>query len=447
MSIVSELMPYEYASSVYDIDYHKLKSMGYKGLLFDIDNTLVHHGDDSNPKVDKFFQELKDMGFKCVMVSDNNEERILRFLKNIDAMYIAEAGKPGTKCYYKAMKMLNMDKSEVVMIGDQIFTDIRGANRAGIASILVHYIVIPGVTKIGKKRYLEKVIMFFYKRSKKYNHRFGAKNTLFCERGPVHYWISEKKEITKRHIKNAASRRKFCNNISGLELPNVVYSVSNSLIKKGPGIDPESQINKATNIMIACSKINGLILEPGEEFSFWDTVGKTNKRNGFKAGRVIKGNDLTIGIGGGLCNLANSLHLVILHSPIKVTEVHYHSDALAADPGGVRVPFSAGTSVSYNYIDFRFRNNTHQKIQLLAWVRDEKLYVELRSERPFKRLYKIDEEDHHFAKEDDKYYRVSKIYKVTYDRDTKKELKRILIRDNHSQVMFDYELIPKELIR
>lgn len=199
--------------------------------------------------------------------------------------------------------------------------------------------------------------------------------------------------------------------------------------------------------MIACSKINGLILEPGEEFSFWDTVGKTNKRNGFKAGRVIKGNDLTIGIGGGLCNLANSLHLVILHSPIQVTEVHYHSDALATDPGGVRVPFSAGTSVSYNYIDFRFRNNTHQKIQLLAWVRDEKLYVELRSERPFKRLYEIDEEDHHFAREDDKYYRVSKIYKVTYDRDTKKEIKRKLIRDNHSQVMFDYDLIPKVLIR
>ena len=79
-----------------------------------------------------------------------------------------------------------------------------------------------------------------------------------------------------------------------------------------------------------------------------------------------KGNDLTIGIGGGLCNLANSLHLVILHSPIEVTKVHYHSDALAADPGGVRVPFSAGTSVSYNYIDFRFRNNTNQNIQLLA---------------------------------------------------------------------------------
>ena len=150
-------MPYEYVDSVYNIDYHKLKSMGYKGLLFDIDNTLVHHGDDSNPKVDKFFEKLNDMGFKCVMVSDNNEDRILRFLKNIDALYIAEAGKPGTKCFYKAMKMLNMNKNEVVMIGDQIFTDIRGANRAGIASILVHYIVIPGVTKIGKKRMLEKL--------------------------------------------------------------------------------------------------------------------------------------------------------------------------------------------------------------------------------------------------------------------------------------------------
>ncbi len=174
MSIINELMPYEYVQSVYDIDYLKLKEKGYKGLLFDIDNTLVHHGDDSNPKVDKLFLELNNMGFKCVMVSDNNEERILRFIKNIDALYIAEAGKPGTKCFNDAIKMLGMKKSEVVMIGDQIFTDIRGANRAGIASILVHYIVIPGVTKIGKKRVLEKMILFFHRRSRKYNHRLGT---------------------------------------------------------------------------------------------------------------------------------------------------------------------------------------------------------------------------------------------------------------------------------
>lgn len=174
MSIISELMPYEYVNSVYDIDYYKLKSEGYKGLLFDIDNTLVHHGDDSNSKVDMLFEELNNIGFKCVMVSDNNEERIRRFLRNIDAQYVAEAGKPGTKCFYKAMKMLKMNKSEVVMIGDQIFTDIRGANRTGIASILVHYIFIPGVTKIGKKRILEKMILFFFRRSKKYNHRLGT---------------------------------------------------------------------------------------------------------------------------------------------------------------------------------------------------------------------------------------------------------------------------------
>ena len=77
----------------------------------------------------------------------------------------------------------------------------------------------------------------------------------------------------------------------------------------------------------------------------------------------------------------------------------------------------------------------------------DKLYVELRSEKEFKRIYEIEEEDYHFTEEDGVYFRVSKIYKMTYDRDTKEVLKRKLIRDNHSQVMFDYELIPKELIR
>ena len=88
MSIINELMPYEYVQSVFDIDFHSLMEKGIKGLLFDIDNTLVHHGDDSNPKVDKLFLELNNMGFKCVMVSDNNEERILRFLKNKRAVYV-----------------------------------------------------------------------------------------------------------------------------------------------------------------------------------------------------------------------------------------------------------------------------------------------------------------------------------------------------------------------
>ena len=119
----------------------------------------------------------------------------------------------------------------------------------------------------------------------------------------------------------------------------------------------ELQENKAVNLSLAAPKVNTVLIRPGETFSFWLTVGKTTKSKGYKDGRVIINNRLTPGIGGGLCNLSNTIHRLVLHSPLEVTEFHSHSDALAPDEGK-RVPFSSGTSVSYNYIDYRFKNNT-----------------------------------------------------------------------------------------
>lgn len=272
------------------------------------------------------------------------------------------------------------------------------------------------------------------------------KDKLFCEIHPVCYEISLKKEILKRHLKNLSGKEKFARTIKKEKLPNVISSHSSNLIKKGKGIDPVLQENKAVNIALACSKINGVILHPGEVFSFWRLVGKTTKRRGYRDGRVIVQNKLKPGIGGGLCNLGNTIHLLVLHSPLKVTEFHSHSDALAPDEGK-RVPFSAGTSVSYNNIDYRFQNNTDQDIQLLVWCEDGKLYGELRSERAFPWRYELAEEDHHFKKEGNKYYRISKIYKKTIDRSSGELLDKKLVLDNHSEVMYDYDLIPAEQIR
>ena len=270
---------------------------------------------------------------------------------------------------------------------------------------------------------------------------------LFCEMNPLFYTISEQKEICKRHIKNLTGKEKFAKDKQEEKLPNVVYSITSGLIKRGPGIDPVLQENKAINIDLASKEIDHLVIHPGETFSFWKTVGKTSKSKGYKDGRVIVGNRLQPGTGGGLCNLSNTLHRLVLHSPLTVTELWKHSDALAPDEGE-RHPFSTGTSVSYNNIDYRFRNDFHQDVQLCVWVEGETLNAELRSERAFPRYYKITEEDHHFTKEDDgNYSRVSKIYRETYDRKTDELLKKELIWDNHSMVMFDPALIPADQIR
>ena len=185
------------------------------------------------------------------------------------------------------------------------------------------------------------------------------------------------------------------------------------------------------------------MIYPGETFSFWKQVGKTTKRKGYRDGRVIIKNKLIPGTGGGLCNLGNTIHRLILHSPLTVTEFHSHSDALAPDEGK-RVPFSSGTSVFYNNGDYRFKNNTDQAFQLLIWCENEQLCAELRSEHPIEYAYRLVEEGHHFQKEGEKYYRVSKIYKETLDKETQKPVHRELVLDNYSEVMYDYELIPKE---
>ena len=154
-------------------------------------------------------------------------------------------------------------------------------------------------------------------------------------------------------------------------LPVQVSSYQSHLIKKGKGVDPVLQQNKAVNIKIAGRKINGIIIRPGETFSFWRTVGSITKKKGYKDGRIISANKLQPGLGGGLCNLGNTIHLLVIHSPLQVTEFHTHSDALAPDEGK-RVPMSSGTSVCYNYIDFRFKNTSADNVYICCNLSDDK---------------------------------------------------------------------------
>lgn len=450
--------PYAYVDSVFDIDYEKLYEKGFRGIVFDIDNTLVHHGDDSTPEIDALFEKIHKTGLKTLLLSNNSEARIRRFIKNIDTPYIYDAKKPETEGYYKAAKLLGLGKDEIIFAGDQIFTDILGANRCGFANILVKFICVDENAPIGKRRHAENIILKFYRRNKKYRDRLGditvgrkimqsSKHKNFCDINPFFYTLALKKGIFVRHIKDMTGSEKFAKTRYKKKLPVVVARHSSHLIKKGKGIDPVLQHNKADNIDIAARTMNGMIIRPGETFSFWKTVGKITAKKGYKDGRVIFQNKIKAGKGGGLCNLANTLNLLILHSPLTITEFHTHSDALAPDAGGVRVPLSAGTSVSYNYIDYRFKNNTKQNFQLCIWCENEELKAELRSEAKVPYSYEITEEDHHFHKEGDKYYRISKIYRNTIDKATGKNVEKKLIWDNHSMVMFDEDLIPEDLIR
>ena len=269
---------------------------------------------------------------------------------------------------------------------------------------------------------------------------------LFCEISPLTYAISAEKEILLRRLKDLCSHDRFASRREETPLPNLVKSHTSLLLRRLNGVDMELQENKVTNIALACRKINGITAGPGETFSFWRTVGSTTRRKGYKKGLVISKNGMLSDYGGGLCQMANMIHWLVLNSPLTVTELHHHSDALFPDDRR-RVPFGTGTSVCYNNVDYRFRNDTDQSVRIMVWIEDGELCGELTSERPFPCRYRLVEENHHFRREGDKFYRISQVYRIVTDRETGALVRKELILDNHSEVLYDYSLIPPDQIR
>ena len=270
---------------------------------------------------------------------------------------------------------------------------------------------------------------------------------LFCEYGPLAYKISLFKEARKKDLKDLIQGKKFAKKRQMENFEYIWKGDTKVLLRKLHGVDMDLQKNKVVNLKLASKKIDGIIVNPGEEFSFWNLVGNATEKKGYVEGLVISNSKMKKGIGGGLCQMANMIHWLVLHTPLTVTELHHHSDALFPDEKR-RVPFGTGTSISYKALDYRFKNTTPYPIQIRVWLDDKFLYGEIRSNVELKEKYKIVEEDNYYAKDiDGKFYRNSKVYRIIMDKETHEEKKKELILNNHSQVMYDYDLIPKEQIR
>lgn len=161
------LYPKEYVDSTYEIDFESWYQKGYRGVIFDIDNTLVPHGAPADDRALAFFKRLHALGFGTLMLSNNKEPRVKMFCDAVEAPYIYKAGKPKADGYRQAMKRLGTTAENTLFVGDQIFTDVWGANKAGIYSILVKPIHPKEEIQIVLKRYLERIVLFFYKRSRR----------------------------------------------------------------------------------------------------------------------------------------------------------------------------------------------------------------------------------------------------------------------------------------
>lgn len=156
--------PDQYLASTYVIDFEKLYEKGFRGLIFDIDNTLVPHNAPADDRAVALFERLKRIGYRCCLISNNQEPRVKMFNEKIQVDYVYNAHKPSTKNYIRAMEIMGTDRSNTLFIGDQLFTDVWGAKRAGIPNILVKPLHPKEEIQIVLKRYLEKIVLFFYRR-------------------------------------------------------------------------------------------------------------------------------------------------------------------------------------------------------------------------------------------------------------------------------------------
>ncbi|MBP2269270.1 vancomycin resistance protein VanW [Pseudarthrobacter sp. PvP004] len=260
---------------------------------------------------------------------------------------------------------------------------------------------------------------------------------LFCEISPFTYRLSVQRMIITRKVRDLFSFTAFARLRPDEVLPEVVYR-HNSLIRRKLGnVDLHLQENKAISLGIAAPLVNSVVIRPGETFSFWKLVGSCTEAKGYREGLVINHGRADSGIGGGLCQFTNLLHWMVLHSELTVVEHHHHGDLDLFPDYNRQIPFGSGTSIIYNYLDYRVRNDTDQAYQFLVTTSDEHLRGELRAERAPEVKFHIREEDAYFHEVDGHVYRHNKVMRLTRDKRTGLVTSKEPIIENNALVVYD----------
>jgi len=261
---------------------------------------------------------------------------------------------------------------------------------------------------------------------------------LFCEINPLTYAISVRKMRLSRHFKNIKRKRGFASSKSQELLPVVACRHKSLIIRGTEVVGREVQEGKAKNLAIAAPQISGILIKPGETFSFWHLLGAITRRKGYVEGLVLNKGALSTTVGGGLCQFTNLIHWMVLHSPLDVVERHSHDD-VDIYPDASAVPFGLGTSIMYNYLDYRFRNNTKCTFQLIMSVDETHLLGELRTCRIQKYSYNIVETDSQFVREGENIYRQNTVVRRVINNDTDAFESEEIIQKSHAKVLYQME--------
>lgn len=227
---------------------------------------------------------------------------------------------------------------------------------------------------------------------------------------PALYFLATRSRSIWRSLQWKFDGRNYAQHTNQTPLSFRVKQHQSLLIRKLGESDPRWQENKIINLKIATQNITGIIIQPKQTFSFCQLVGRPTTQKGYVEGMELSFGQARGGIGGGICQIANMIHWLVLHSPLEVVQRSQHSFDPFPDQGRV-LPFGSGAAIFYNYIDYQFYNPTDHCFQINLWFTEKHLKGELRCNHDLGYVYHIFEQNHQFLKIGSDYYRLNEIWR------------------------------------
>lgn len=261
------------------------------------------------------------------------------------------------------------------------------------------------------------------------------------KRSPLRLWAGRSFYILKRQFEWKFSGIEFAkpivsNTLITNTLPIEIFTHKSILMRQLKDVDMYLQYNKVENLRLAIASINQVIIKPGEVFSLWYLIGNPSKRRGFKIGMTLHNGKVKPGYGGGLCQLANLIYWMTLHSPLSIKERWRHSYDVFPDVNR-SLPFGSGATLGYNYIDLQIQNNTKDDYQFDFWLTDENLCGAIRSNVENLYDYEVFERNHQIIGPTyGQYMRHNEIYRNVKAITTGELIREEFITENNALMMY-----------
>lgn len=259
---------------------------------------------------------------------------------------------------------------------------------------------------------------------------------LLSERFTVLYPMSVAAHRLARRASWRLSRRRQARIDPSAVTPHCLVRHGSVLMRRLGDVDMALQRNKVQNLRLAIAGIDDRVLRPGDELSFWRCIGNPTASRGFLPGLVLVHGRMASDVGGGLCQLSNLLHWMVLHTTMRVVERHHHGYDSFPDSGRV-LPFGSGATVFYNYVDLRIENPGPETYRIRLWLTDDELRGELWvDEIPGVKLHVL-ERGHRFFRSGGTVYRENRLVRTAVDRCSGRVLRHEVLAHNVNPVLYE----------